>query len=556
MKNIYFTIPALLERKEKQRFYLLLLLDVLINIADIVALAVLLWIIRYYTTSGDTAFNRYLPNWMQDKSSFTLIILFTIGFAVKNWMGFIITRKQFDFMGAVAVRLSAQNLQHYQHSGYDQFVTTDSSIHIRRICFQPFEFAQYMLQGLQQLITQSSMILLTIAAIIIFNAKLFILLLLLLLPPVITVFYMMKRKTSLTKKHLQQTNETSFRFALDALKGFVEANIYQRNEFFKQRFVHIRRQFSSHLFTTLTIQTIPGRIIEIFAILGLVLLLVIAKWAGASGNSTFITIGAFMAAAYKIIPGMVKLINISNQVKTYEPALEELSHTRTAMVNNKQAQQLEPVRSIAFHDVCFQYGEQKILQHISFSACSGNIVAITGTSGKGKTTIMNLLLGFLEPAAGIVLINGQPVNYLQLQQYWPQIAYVRQQNFFIHDTIKSNITLEENSHNKIRLQKVMQLAGIDEMTEQFTDGAQTIIAENGKNISGGQQQRIAFARALYKDAPVLLLDEPFNELDDDAAAKLLQHCREMATAGKLIIMITHDKKSLAYCNHIIALDES
>jgi ABC-type bacteriocin/lantibiotic exporter with double-glycine peptidase domain len=93
------------------------------------------------------------------------------------------------------------------------------------------------------------------------------------------------------------------------------------------------------------------------------------------------------------------------------------------------------------------------------------------------------------------------------------------------------------------------------MIEKFTDGLDKIITENGKNISGGQQQRIALARAVYKNAELILLDEPFNELDEDSSTLLLEHFRELSKKGKTVIMITHDKQSLSYCNKIVSLDE-
>ena len=94
-----------------------------------------------------------------------------------------------------------------------------------------------------------------------------------------------------------------------------------------------------------------------------------------------------------------------------------------------------------------------------------------------------------------------------------------------------------------------------EMVNQFPEGLNKIITENGKNISGGQQQRVAIARALYKNADLILLDEPFNELDEASETVLLEHFRALAKQGKMVIMITHDKESLGYCNKTISLDE-
>ena len=115
--------------------------------------------------------------------------------------------------------------------------------------------------------------------------------------------------------------------------------------------------------------------------------------------------------------------------------------------------------------------------------------------------------------------------------------------------------MEEAGYNKENLQYALQISGLDKLITAFPEGLEKIITENGKNISGGQQQRIAIARALYKNASLILLDEPFNELDEESTHLLLDHFRELAKSGKLVLMITHDKKSLSYCNKIISLDE-
>jgi len=153
-----------------------------------------------------------------------------------------------------------------------------------------------------------------------------------------------------------------------------------------------------------------------------------------------------------------------------------------------------------------------------------------------------------------MIINGKPMQHDEAKAHWPAIAYVRQQGFFIHDTLIRNITMEEITYDEERLRNAIAVSGLDKVLAKFPEGAGKVITENGRNISGGQQQRIAIARALYKDASLILLDEPFNELDDEAVDALLQHFRQLAEGGKMILLVTHDKKTLSYCHKTIALD--
>jgi ABC-type bacteriocin/lantibiotic exporter with double-glycine peptidase domain len=302
------------------------------------------------------------------------------------------------------------------------------------------------------------------------------------------------------------------------------------------------------------LQTLPSRLIEIFAVMGLFVLIVIAKWSGNSDTGTLITIGAFMAAAYKIIPGLVKIINVTSQIKAYEFSLSEIVGEKSELINDN-AKSSSTIQSVQFSNVCFHYTGLNVLNDLSFEIQPGDFIGITGNSGKGKTTIFNLLLGFLSPRSGRILINGQEVDKEEIKDFWPSLSYVRQQSFFIHDTIARNITLEEDTADKEKLQKLIKVSGLEELINNSPEGIHKIITENGKNISGGQQQRIALARALYKNAQLILLDEPFNELDEASELSLLQHFRQLADEGKMVIVITHNKKAFSFCNKIITLND-
>lgn len=555
MKNTLKNILSVLDKKERQHFFVLVSLDVLVSVLDILFLALLLWIIQFYIQPGQTYKPFFLSAWLADRDSVLFIAVFVALFSIKNGLAYIISRSHYRFINKVAIRISYNNLLNYQYAGFGEFTNTDSSVHIRKICFRPFDFAQYMLSGIQQIITQLSLMLVAIIAILLFNAKLFLLLLLILLPPVVIVFWFVKKRLTAFKKNIQASNERSFQYVLDALKGYVEGNIYGRNDFFGQRFINARKIFSTHLFESLALQTLPGRIIEVFAVLGLFILIVIAKWTGNNDSAMLITIGAFMAAAYKIIPGIVKVINISGQMRAYEFSFDEADSYR---LDKKEFQPAgmgtDNIHSIQLRNISFRFGSKSVFSNFSMTVTKGDFIGITGESGKGKTTLFNILLGFLSTASGDIFINNKICNADEIKVYWPGIAYVRQQGFFIHDTLIRNITLEEDDHSKVFLQNALDISGLTELIKQFPEGAGKMITENGKNISGGQQQRIAIARALYKNAPVILLDEPFNELDEEATQSLLEHFKRLAAEGKTILMITHDKKSLSFCNKIISFD--
>lgn len=551
LKSFLHHTLALLDRRERRHFWVLSFFDILINLADIASLALLLWIIKFYAFPGDNRLAGYLPGWMQDRHSVSLIAVFTIVFALKNIAAYLINKAHYGFIGEVAIRISQHNLAAYQQAPYEDFINIDSSVQVRKICFQPFEFTQYMLAGLQQLVTQTSLVLLALLAIVLFNAKIFLLLILLLLPPAFIVFGMIRKKMSAVKKTIGADNETSFRHVMDALKGYAEANIYGSNDFFMQRFTHSRRSFSKALFYSMALQGLPGRVIEIFAVLGLLALVLVANWWG--GNEPLLLMAAvFMAAAYKIIPGMVKIINVLGQMRAYAASLNELQLKTNEQQPSGDEQPVAEIRSLRLDGAGFSYGHKTAVKDVHADLQPGDFAGLIGASGLGKTTLLNLLLGFMEPSQGRIFINDEIITPVNAGKFWPRISYIKQQGFLINDSIEKNISLSEKTAPPEKIQPVIKAVGIEPWLGQLPGGLQTHITENGKNISGGQQQRIAIARALYHEADLYLLDEPFNELDENSAGNILQHFKALAADGKIIVLVSHDPQCLRYCNKIIS----
>jgi ABC-type multidrug transport system fused ATPase/permease subunit len=295
--------------------------------------------------------------------------------------------------------------------------------------------------------------------------------------------------------------------------------------------------------------------VELFAVLGLFVLIATALFTQHQAIG-FLTIGAFLTAAYKIMPGVVKILNTSGQMKIYAYTATDLLQAATPTTPAETMAANDILQSIAFSQVGFGYADKKILHNCSFSLQSGDFAGLQGSSGQGKTTLLNLLLGFADCDSGSICINDKATTGPERQPYLAQMAYVKQQPFMLHDTIHNNITLSDGQADAAKLQAAIEASGLQPLIAALPDGLHTVVTENGKNISGGQRQRIAFARALYKDASLLLLDEPFSELDEAAETALLQHCKKLAAQGKIVLLITHNPQGLAFCNKTISLHET
>lgn len=552
MKKIGKNIFAILNNVEKTKLIKLILLDAVISILDILFLVMLLFVIHFYTGANHSLLLTWFPFF--NKYPLLLVVIFFVLFSIKNFFGFHVLRKQLKFVYAVASRLSKKNLISYLDGSYNDYVNIDSSVHIRKISQQPIEFCHYVLQGFQQIISQSILILIAIIAILVYNPFLFPLLFAILAPSIMLTAFLMKKKLTAIRKAAKPSSEKSLQYLKEALSGFIESNLYDRRNFFAKRYYSSQSTFNNFLSEQQAIQNMPSRLIEVFAVFGLLILVFVNTFIEHTPSVQIITIGAFMAAAYKIIPGIVKILNSNGQIKTYWFTVTDLLQTKNDPFIEKETS--NPVfQSVEFKNISFGYKNDLVLDDFSFSVSQGDFIGLSGMSGKGKTTAINILLGFLEPDGGHVLINNVNTTSSQRKQYWKNISYVKQQPLVIFDNIVNNITLDESTYDHNRLQDVVHAAGLKRFANEGNKAYDATITENGRNISGGQRQRLSIARALYKDADLIILDEPFSELDRTSEDCLLNHFSELARSGKMVILITHNKESLAFCDKIISLDE-
>lgn len=554
MIKLLKSLLQILTRREKKQAIRIILLDIIISLLDIGFLILLLYVIRFYANESANSGSTYYRISVFKHYPLLLIILFFLLFSAKNIFGFYIFSLQLKFVYHVASRLSNQNLDDYLEGNFSDYIHTDSSVFIHKTSHQPIEFSHYVLTGVQQIISQSVLIGLTVAAVLYYNAMLFMLLIVILSPAVITAAYLMKKKLSSIRNKAKPLGQKAIQNLKEALAAFVESNLFQKKEFFSSRYYTAQSNFNNILSSQLIMQNMPSRLIEVFAVLGLLMLIVTEILSGKTGSVQFLTIGAFMAAAYKVIPGIVKILASSGQIKTYRFTVDDLLRTGSSKlpVINKN---LRSPESISFVNVSFSFGNSVDLKNISFHIAKGDFIGISGLSGNGKTTLINLILGFLSPHSGSILFNDTETEADQRKDFWKLISYVKQQPLLIYDSILKNITLDDAIYDFKKLQEVIKVTGLEGIIKNYPEGFNKIVTENGKNISGGQRKRIAIARALYKNADLIILDEPFSELDRYSEDCLLTYFSELANKGKIVILITHNQESLLFCTKIISLDE-
>ena len=212
--------------------------------------------------------------------------------------------------------------------------------------------------------------------------------------------------------------------------------------------------------------------------------------------------------------------------------------------------------NVCFENVSFHYSDDEtiILNNISFTMEAGSTVALVGPSGSGKSTIASMLMRFYSPTSGNVTIDGHGLEEISLKNLRDNAAIVSQEIILFDDTVRNNITYgEEGDVDESKLQAAADAARVAEFVDTFVDGMETQVGEAGARLSGGQRQRIAIARALYKDAPILILDEATSSLDSQSEQHI-QHAIDRLIQNRTTLVIAHRLSTIENADMILVLD--
>lgn len=211
--------------------------------------------------------------------------------------------------------------------------------------------------------------------------------------------------------------------------------------------------------------------------------------------------------------------------------------------------------TINFDDVSYRYpnGDDDVIKNFTLAVEPGECVAFVGSSGSGKSTIMNMIIGFMMPTRGCLRIDGKPIEALNLSDYRHFISVVPQNSLLFTGTIRENVTYGLTNVSEERLQEVIRLANINEFTDDLPDGIDTDISENGANLSGGQKQRISIARALIRDPKILILDEATSALDNISEYHVQKAINHL-TKGRTTFIVAHRLSTIRNADRIVVME--
>ena len=303
----------------------------------------------------------------------------------------------------------------------------------------------------------------------------------------------------------------------------------------------------------------PTNLMETLGISVILLTVLILKSQVTGGNIvTFLPlIGVFAMSLLKILPALGTVgrarLEIVGALPDAQAIVETLySAPRPVWPGKREFESFD--KSIQFIHIAFSHGNKQLLKDITFSIEKNGMTAIAGSSGAGKTTIINLLLGLFLPSNGRIVIDGVNLNDYDIESFRKKIGFVSQDSFIFHSTIKENITFSSDGYSEEDISKAARLAGIHDFIESLKDGYDTVVGERGMKLSGGQQQRIAIARALIRKPELIILDEATSALDNKSIYEI--HEAINALSGKYTItIIAHSLPAIKDADKIVVLND-
>jgi ATP-binding cassette subfamily C protein len=343
----------------------------------------------------------------------------------------------------------------------------------------------------------------------------------------------------------------------EGVGGFKDATIMNRQKWFLGRFEKsIDLLARSHIFQQTTKQSVKP-VIETIAITGVLLIALTLLMQGYSIGVLASILALFVLSLQRLLPAVNEIISSYNGLRyniyALNPIHKDLTTLEKKVKNRKNnAKKLELKKEITLKSVVFSYpkSEEEVLKKISLSIKKGSAIGLVGSTGSGKTTLVDIILGLLEPVKGEVLVDKRNIQE-NTQEWQKNIGYISQSIYLSDDTIRNNIAfgIDEKEIDDEKVKKALKAAQLDEFVDRLKDRVDTFIGERGVRLSGGQRQRIGIARALYNDPEVLVMDEATSSLDNITERFVIKSIEQLKK-DRTIIIIAHRLTTVKNCDKL------
>ena len=501
----------------------------------------------------------FFPEFSDQSFAFLFLGALVVVYLIKSVFIVFLTHKQNRFLSNIIAYISNNLFINYMNQPYSFHLTRNASELFKNIQIEIAGLSVFLLSLITLFIEGGFTI--SVLATLIYIEPIGALSIGLFYGLLSIIFFQFTKNNLKTWGKLRQDldSETT-KIALEGLGGIKDLLILGKTSFFTEMFSNKNfmkaRVNSNHS----TIYQLPRFYLELLSIVGLVSFIVLLLFRGKDTTSLISILGVFVAATFRMIPSLNRIIGGFQSMKYYSPALDIIHKELKIDTGPNQAItqniQFNFQNEIKLENISFSFNEDRvILKDINLKIKKGQKIGIIGESGSGKSTLIDLIIGLHKQTSGQILIDG--ISGFQMDQQWrKKIGYVSQSIYLIDDTIKKNIALgvQDNEIIDLRISELLKQVQLEEFISNLKFGVNTKVGERGVQLSGGQRQRIGIARALYHDPDVIILDEATSALDNETERNVMESFNNLKGV-KTIIMIAHRTSTLKDCDFIYKIEK-
>ncbi len=565
-KKIFKSL-LLLEKKEKKNLFFLLLLTIVGYALETASIGSIIPLLIFLSESPNNAISEYLNN-INFLSNFNkteklqfFIITFVFFFIIKNIYLIFFRWFQINFTAKLTINLSVKLFRKYLIQPYLFFVKQQSAKLIRNVMVETTKFSANI-ETYANLVLEI-LVLITLSSILfIYDPKSFVFVTTISL--IVFLLFSLLTRSRLSKWAKERViyearviNKLQTGFNLSKI-----IKIFFKNKKFDEEYNVNVSKLNYAIRNRGILSRLPRYVFEIVAVLSLSFLILFFTNTGKEFGEIIILLGLFAAAMYRIFPAIVNII-ISLQVLQFNLPSVDILITEFKRPNydklnrNKFQKKLQFKKGISLNNVSFKYPQSKknILNKLNLNIKKNQIIGIAGSSGSGKTTLIDLILGIIKPYSGTLKIDGKNLKKNQFLQWSKLFGYVPQGVYLLDDTVEKNIAFgsDQKLFDDKKIIKSAKSAQIHDYINSLPRKYKTLISEKGSNLSEGQKQRIAIARALYNDPEILIFDEATSALDAKTEKKFIKALKSFKNK-KTIIIIAHRYSILKFCEQVYFFD--
>lgn len=503
----------------------------------------------------------------KDYGSFSIAVmaLLIVVFVVKNVFLFVQQKLTFAFVYTNQFRTSERMMRNYLRRGYEYFLNADTAV-VQRSITSDVNNMYALILALLQLMSDGAVSLFVVCYCLTQSGAMMLLLAAVLVILMIIIKKVLKPIMYRAGKENQDYYSGLFKWISQTVHGIKEVKVAGKEQYFVGEYQKCGRGYVNAVQRYSLYNNIPKLLIETACVAVMMGYMIFQTAAGRSTGDMLETLSTLAAAAFVLLPCVNRINNQINSIAYFEPFFmgvsdnlqDEISGEKVDMSFAAEEEEKLPVKEvIELKGITYAYPntDKLIFDHADMSIPVGRAVGIVGTSGAGKSTMADILLGLLEVREGAVYADGVDVKQ-HYRKWMKNIGYIPQMIFMLDDTIRRNVAfgVPEDKIDEERLWEVLREAQLDEFVKSLPQGLDTGIGERGIRLSGGQRQRIGIARALYHDPEVLVLDEATSALDNDTEKAIMDSINRFY-GRKTLIIIAHRLQTIEQCDIVYRVEE-